>query len=65
MSTDDGGNRMEFVLDEGNTFGALPGAMTAVTCPACLRQQLLKEVIDRGECTACGTTLELTLSATD
>lgn len=56
---------MEFILNEGNTFGALPGAMTGVTCPSCLRQQLLKEVIDRGECTACGTTLELTLSAAD
>lgn len=54
---------MELVLDGDNTFGALPGAMTGVTCPSCLRQQLLKEVIDRGECTACGTELELTLTA--
>lgn len=60
MSTDDGG--MEFVLDRDNTFGALPGTMTAVSCPSCFNQQLLKDLIDSGTCRSCGTDLELTLS---
>jgi uncharacterized protein (DUF983 family) len=60
MSTDDGG--MEFVLDRENTFGALPGTMTAVSCPSCFNQQLLKDVIDTGTCRSCGADLELTLS---
>jgi hypothetical protein len=62
MSTDDSRGTMEFVLDGDNTFGALPGAMTAVSCPSCFNQQLLKDVIDRGTCRSCGAELELTLS---
>jgi hypothetical protein len=60
MSTDDGG--MEFVLDGDNTFGALPGQMTAVACPSCFNQQLLRDVIDSGRCRSCDADLELTLS---
>ncbi len=59
-----GGNGSEgsFTLDDGNTFSFMPGPMTGVTCPACFRDQLLKEVIARGECRSCGAQLELTLS---
>lgn len=60
MATSDGG--MEFVLDRENTFGALPGTMTAVSCPSCFNQQLLKDVIDSGTCRSCEADLELTLS---
>ena len=60
MSTDDG--LMEFVLDHDNTFDALPGTMTAVSCPSCFNQQLLKEVIHGGRCRSCDADLELTLS---
>lgn len=62
MSTDDRGDAMEFVLDRGNTFDALPGAMTAVSCPSCLNQQLLKDLIETGTCRSCGADVELTLS---
>lgn len=61
MSTEKGGS-MEFVLDHENTFGALPGAMTAVACPSCFNQQLLRDVIDTGRCRSCDAELELTLS---
>jgi hypothetical protein len=60
MSTDDGGT--EFVLDRENTFGALPGTMTAVSCPSCFNQQLLRDVIEGGRCRSCDAELELRLS---
>lgn len=64
----DGGSREvtgEYTLTESNTFSFLPGTMTGVTCPACFKDQLLKEVIATGECTHCDATLELTLSAVE
>jgi hypothetical protein len=61
MSTDERGS-MEFVLDRDNTYGALPGTMTAVSCPSCFNQQLLKDVIHTGRCRSCDADLELTLT---
>lgn len=60
-----GDARGEYTLGESNTFSFLPGTMTGVSCPACFKDQLLKEVIRAGECRHCGTALELTLSAGD
>ena len=55
--------RQSFVLDEQKTFSFIPGPMLGVSCPACFKDQLLKEVVSRGVCTQCGAELELTLTA--
>lgn len=62
-ATDERGARQSFVLDERNTFGFIPGPMLGVSCPACFKSQLLKEVVTGGVCTQCGADLELTLTA--
>lgn len=61
-SEPDDGPVQEFELDDSNTFSFLPGPMAGVTCPACFKNMLLKEVISDGECNSCGAELELTLS---
>jgi len=53
----------EFTVSRQNTFEFMPGPLTGISCPNCFRDQLLKEIIRRGECTQCGTSLELTLRA--
>lgn len=64
MATEPAGGRAQaFELDIENTFSFLPGPMAGVACPACFRDVLLKDVIERGECNSCGAALELTLTA--
>jgi hypothetical protein len=62
-TADTSGSHQSFTLGTDNTFSFLPGSMLGVSCPACFRDQLLKEVVARGECTQCGADLELTLTA--
>ncbi|WP_254534997.1 hypothetical protein [Halomarina litorea] len=68
MATSDsigsGGHSVEVRLDGDNTFQFMPGPMDGVACPCCFRDQLLREVIASGRCTACGAELELALRAT-
>ena len=61
--TDERGVEQSFTLDEANTFAFIPGPMLGVSCPACFKSQLLKELVAGGVCTQCGSELELTLSA--
>ena len=63
--TDDGvaPRGQEFTVTRDNTFEFMPGPMTGISCPACFRDMLLKDVIREGECNSCGAELELTLTA--
>jgi len=63
QSAESGGTHQSFTPGTDNTFGFLPGPMLEVSCPACFRDQLLREILSRGVCTQCGATLELTLTA--
>ncbi|MFB6166527.1 MAG: hypothetical protein ABEJ31_15315 [Haloarculaceae archaeon] len=58
-----GRRAQEFTVTPENTFAFIPGPRTGIACPNCFRDQLLAEVIERGECTGCGAALELTISA--
>lgn len=63
----DGGSvpTAQYSLTEQNTFGFLPGPMTGVSCPACFKDQLLRDIINDGACKHCDASLELTLSVGD
>ena len=55
------GSVQEFNVTPENTFQFMPGPMTGISCPSCFRDQLLRDVIEHGECRSCGADLQLTV----
>ncbi|MFD1589064.1 hypothetical protein ACFR9U_18950 [Halorientalis brevis] len=58
------GQVQEFSVTRENTFQFMPGPMTGISCPCCFHDQLLRDIIERGECRSCGADLQLSLTAT-
>lgn len=53
----------EFNVTRENTFQFMPGPMMGISCPSCFHDQLLRDIIEVGECRSCGAELQLSLKA--